>query len=216
MIKAEGREKIMPASLLSKRIRLFLIRHGQVLDHDPPRFNGHRDIGLSPEGREQLKQVANRIADQEIHEIYCSDLSRTVIGAEIIAGSRGITPVRMQEFREMDLGVFDGLTFTEVQEQYGDVFHDWRKDILHYRIPEGESFLELEKRVCRGFDRIMHQKEGNTLVIVAHGGVNRIILARALKMDLNDAFRIEQDYGCLNVIDYYPDWTVVKLVNMSF
>ena len=72
------------------------------------------------------------------------------------------------------------------------------------------------KRVASAMLKIMEGKEGKTIAVVAHGGVNRLILVRALNMDPSQAFRIEQDYGCLNVIDYYPEWTIVKLVNRSF
>jgi alpha-ribazole phosphatase/probable phosphoglycerate mutase len=48
---------------------------------------------------------------------------------------------------------------------------------------------------------------------VAHAGVNRVILCDALSLPLQHLFRLDQNYGCLNIIDYFPDFTVVRLIN---
>jgi len=48
---------------------------------------------------------------------------------------------------------------------------------------------------------------------VAHGGVNRVILSHVLGLDLSRIFNIQQDYGCLNIVDYFPDTVVVQLIN---
>ena len=52
-----------------------------------------------------------------------------------------------------------------------------------------------------------------TIIIVAHAGVNRVILSEALGLPLDHLFRLDQNYGCLNVIDYFPDMAVVRLIN---
>lgn len=216
IVKEEGRERAMPASQKKKRTRLFMLRHGQVEKHHELRFNGFNDVGLTDEGFNQLERAARYLAQEHIDEIYCSDLARARIGAEAIAADRGITPVPLEELREMNMGVFDGKTFLEISREYGDVFSQWREDLLNFRLPGGESFADMGKRVASAMLKIMEGKEGKTIAVVAHGGVNRLILVRALNMDPSQAFRIEQDYGCLNVIDYYPEWTIVKLVNRSF
>jgi alpha-ribazole phosphatase len=216
MTEAEREPAGAAARTSSERTRLYLVRHGQVVGHEEGRFNGHTDVDLSDQGREQLEQVARYLETEEIHHLYCSDLKRSVAGAEIIARGRNLIPVALKELREMNLGIFDGLTFREVEERFKTVFKEWRKDFLHYRLPQGECLLDIHQRVCKTLEEILKDKRGRTIAIVAHGGVNRVILSHALGMDLKNAFRLEQDYGCLNVIDYYLDWTVVKLVNMVF
>jgi len=53
----------------------------------------------------------------------------------------------------------------------------------------------------------------NNIAIVSHGGVNRVILCHLLGIPLENIFRIEQDYGALNVIEFYDNYPVVKLIN---
>jgi alpha-ribazole phosphatase/probable phosphoglycerate mutase len=61
--------------------------------------------------------------------------------------------------------------------------------------------------------RILAERAGSTIVLLAHGGVNRVILFDALKLDLVHLTRMDQSYGCINIIDYYESGPVVKLVN---
>ena len=216
LVKEDGRERAMSASMRATRIRLFLLRHGQVIGHDELRFHGDTDVGLTDVGKHQLKTAAEQLKNEPIDEVFCSDLQRSVFGANEIARSRSLDPIQNKGLREMHMGLLEGRTYKEVQGEHGDVFKKWRDDLLNFRLPGGETFSEVKTRVENSMRSIMNNKKGKNIAIVAHGGVNRIILADALKMDPAYAFRIEQDFGCLNVIDYYPDWTVVKLMNRSF
>ena len=72
---------------------------------------------------------------------------------------------------------------------------------------------DLSERVLPHLRRILDKEKGRDVLIVAHGGVNRVILCEALGLDLVNVFNIQQDYGCLNIIDYYPDSTLVRLIN---
>ncbi len=56
-------------------------------------------------------------------------------------------------------------------------------------------------------------QETHDMALVAHAGVNRVILCDALSLPLKNIFRLDQNYGCLNIIDYLPDSTLVRLVN---
>ena len=60
---------------------------------------------------------------------------------------------------------------------------------------------------------LINQHREEAFIIVAHAGVNRVILSEALGLSLDHLFRLDQSYGCLNVIDYFPDMAVVRLVN---
>jgi alpha-ribazole phosphatase len=60
---------------------------------------------------------------------------------------------------------------------------------------------------------MLKEETGKDILLVAHGGVNRIILCQALGIDLSNVFSIQQDYGCLNIIDYFPDHALVRLIN---
>jgi broad specificity phosphatase PhoE len=87
-------------------------------------------------------------------------------------------------------------------------------DYVNYRVPGGENLLDLASRVIPSIKEITGSHPGEEILVVAHGGVNRVILLEAVGAPLASMFRIEQDFGCLNIIDYYEDGNpVLKLLN---
>ncbi|MGH7830795.1 MAG: histidine phosphatase family protein [Candidatus Binatia bacterium] len=198
----------------TKPTRLYLIRHGQVRGHDERRINGHDDVELTQEGIDQCHRLGQRLKDEGIMAIYCSDLQRSSEGARIIAQYLQISPAPpLQEFREKKFGVFEGLNFNEIKERFALELDDLMNNWIGYCPPGAESVEELQRRVTGALEHILGNHPGERVALVAHGGVNRIILLRALGLELENFFCFEQDYGCLNILDYYPQGTVVRLVN---
>ncbi len=193
--------------------RLYLVRHGQVAEGHTTRYHGHNDIGLSPGGVQQLEDLAAQLAAVPLKGIYSTDLSRTIKGAEIISRGRELAPLVIPELRELNFGVWEGLTFTEILEQYPSQLEARLRDLSSFRIPGGESLKDLEARALPRLRELLARHREAAFLIVAHAGVNRVILCDALGLSLNHIFRLEQNYGCLNIIDYFPDLAVVRLLN---
>ncbi len=85
---------------------------------------------------------------------------------------------------------------------------------MNYRVPEGENLIDVRDRVMPVLHEVLERHAGQEILLVAHGGVNRIILLNAIGAPLSAMFNIEQSYGCLNIIDYFADGRVtVKLLN---
>ncbi len=194
--------------------RVHLIRHGQVVGFEQRRYNGHADVALTPYGIEQYHALKKRLDQHPITACYASNLTRCKIGAEIIAGSRGITPVFLQELRELNIGEWEGLTWQEIQERWPQAWVDRQKDLVNYRVPGGENLLDVRARLMPAFTSIVNRHRGEEILVVGHGGVNRIILLELLGAPLANMFMLEQHYGCYNMIEFYDDtrWTV-KLMN---
>ena len=90
----------------------------------------------------------------------------------------------------------------------------WKENIVNFSPPgDGESIAQLSQRVIACLEKILHDQKGKHFLILGHGGVNRVILCHTLGLELSRFFRLQQDYGCLNIIDYYPDSPQVKLLN---
>jgi alpha-ribazole phosphatase len=194
--------------------RIHLIRHGQVAGHDQPRYNGQTDVALTDLGIEQYHRLKERLADTRISACYTSDLSRCVIGADIICARFGIQPVRRSRLRELNIGIWEGLTWEEITQRWPDEWQARLADLVNYRVPEGENLLDLEARVMPVLAEIVEQHQGQEVLVVGHGGVNRIILLNAIGAPLAGMFNIEQNFGCHNIIDYYTDGNAtVKLLN---
>ena len=193
--------------------RVFLVRHGQVADGHTHRYHGNNDIGLSPNGVRQLEELAAQLAAVPLAGVYASDLSRALSGAEIISRGRELAPHAIPEFREVHFGAWEGLSFTEIAERYPAELEARFRDLTTFRIPGGESLLDVSSRVLPRLGDLINQHHQQAFLIVAHAGVNRVILSEALGLSLDHLFRLDQNYGCLNIIDYFPDMAVVRLIN---
>jgi alpha-ribazole phosphatase/probable phosphoglycerate mutase len=193
--------------------RLYLVRHGQVADGHTHRYHGNNDIGLSPEGEKQLRRLADQLQSVPLAGIYASNLRRSREGAACLCQGRDLEPQSIPEFREIHFGVWEGLTFTEIAEHYPEELASRLEDLANFRIPGGESLLDVRQRVMPRLRELVAAHPGQSLALVAHAGVNRVILCEALSLPLEHLFRLDQNYGCLNIIDYFPDFTVVRLLN---
>ena len=193
--------------------RLYLVRHGQVADGHTDRYHGHNDIGLSDNGVQQFEALAAQLAPVPLAGVYASDLTRSRTGAEIISRGREVKPQIIPEFREVHFGLWEGLNFAEIAEQYPTELEARFKDLTSFRIPGGESLTDVRARALPRLTSLIQQHHQEAFLIVAHAGINRVILSDALGLSLEFLFRLDQNYGCLNIIDYFPDMAVVRLVN---
>lgn len=194
--------------------RIHLVRHGQVVGHDTPRYNGQTDVALTELGIGQYHRLAQRLASTRLAACYSSDLSRCVSGAEIICARSGIRPVRLPELRELNIGIWEGLSWDEITQRWPEEWQARLADLVNYRVPQGENLLDLQARVMPVIDGIVERHRGDEVLVVGHGGVNRVILLNAMGAPLTSMFAIEQNFGCHNIIDYYADGNAtVKLLN---
>lgn len=193
--------------------RLYLVRHGETLWNKEFRYQGHSDVALTEEGREQARLLAKKLIKEEFQAFYASDLSRARETAEIIAKPHKLEVQVLPELRETKFGAWEGLTYPQLQEQYAEVLNKWIADPLNTTLPEGESLRDLINRVSDGIQKLIHKHKGEKILVAAHGGVNRVILALALAMDVAEYWRIRQDNTALNIIDYYDGKEIVALMN---
>lgn len=198
---------------MEQRTRLFFARHGETTTSAEFRYIGQSDVDITDTGYEQMIRLQERLRHEEIHAFFSSDLIRSRKGVDIIASCHSSAPVSCPEFREINLGIWEGLTREEIMERYPQEYLARSQDLAYSRIEGGESFRDLQVRVMEKLSQLLALWTGKTILLLAHGGVNRVILFEALKLDLALLPRIDQAYGCLNIIDYYEGGPVVKLVN---
>jgi alpha-ribazole phosphatase/probable phosphoglycerate mutase len=197
-----------------QRTRIYLVRHGQVEGFEEKRYNGQVNVPLTEVGKEQSKAISDNLSGVRVDAIYSSDLERSKYCAELVAKTHGISSSAEPALRELHIGDWEGRTWAELQAACPD---DWRarlNDLVSYKVPGGESLQDAADRIRPCVQKALEQHQGKTIVVVAHGGVNRIVLLDAIGATLEQAFSIEQDYGCINIIDYFADGqSVVKLLN---
>ncbi len=196
--------------------RLFLIRHGETVNTQGNtfRYNGHLDVDITEEGKRQLQRVAERLRSRPLKGIYSSDLKRAKKGAEEIA--KFFPHIRREEFpdlREVKQGLWEGLTLKEVWEQYPEEAQKKFSDYVHYRIPGGENLIEAQQRSVAVIKHLVKRHHGEEFSIVAHGGINSLIICWVLELDLRHVFNLRQDFGALNVIEFFEDGKSLRVLN---
>lgn len=194
--------------------RLYIIRHGQVAGFSKPAYNGHTDVDLTDLGRAQLDAAAEDLKEVALDAVYSSDLKRARYGGEALAKLQGLDLKLNVDFREIFFGDWEGLSFEQVEERYPGELDKRMGDIADHRIPGAETIREFWNRVREGMDRLLSENHGKNIALVAHSGVNRVILLSALGCGPELIWRMDQSFGCLNIVDYFKDGVnIIRLAN---
>jgi alpha-ribazole phosphatase len=191
---------------------IYLARHGDIGLGRDKRYISHLDMPLSDLGKKQAMLLKDKFCRVPLDNIYCSDLDRSQQTADIIASAHKIVPTSRVELRELNMGAWEGELFSEIRAKYPQQFNERGENIAHYRSPEGESFSDCYKRVIPVFENLSRSDEA-PILIVGHAGVNRVILCHVLGIPLDNVFRLEQSYGCLNLICKVGTEYRVKFLN---
>ena len=220
------REKL---NVLSSRKRVFLVRHGQTRQHEEPMFIGQYDVPLSEEGLDQARELGWEIAEAmaadvfaeknyvegvslgreplpAIERIYCSDLSRSVDTAQLIADAVNqrferdevrvdIRPVK--ELREIALGSWDGRPVREIRETEPEAYERRGRDLFVYKTGnDAENFYDLQYRAVGALRRILQEDYARNIIIVAHEGVLRAIENNLNGLRVDDPWEPIHKGGC--------------------
>jgi len=192
---------------------IYLLRHGEIKGASTKRFIGQTNVGLSQTGLDKAALWQHFFSRLNIDQVFSSPLSRCIDTATRVSRQAKHAITLMDGLKEINLGKWDGKPVAEIREKFPEEWKKRGKDFTGYRPPLGESFLDLSQRVVPVFHEISRQYPGNIL-LVAHAGVNRMILCNLLNKNIDDLFTIPQDYGCLNIIDNGPGNLRVQEINL--
>ena len=157
-----------------KPTTFYFVRHGESEGNAARVFTGQTDSPLTARGRQQAHVVGRELAKVKFDRIVSSDLSRTRDTARVIAKPHGIEVEVVPELREIDVGDRTGKTFDETKglpSWSDDGFVAW---------PGGETLEEVLSRTLGAIERLTRESPGKTILVVGHGGVNRILLSHFL------------------------------------
>jgi len=192
---------------------IYLLRHGEIPSWSPRRFLGRTDLPLTERGRHQMDVMARSLQSSAIGTIVCSPLQRCRESAQILASTFDCELEVISELAELDLGEWEGRTVEEVRQRFPGAYEARGRDLANYRPAGGESFADLLERVWLPFTAI-GASGSRPVAMVAHAGVNRVLLCRLLGMPLANLFRLEQGYGCCNVVHAEEGGYRVETINL--
>jgi len=151
---------------------LILIRHGETDWNLQGRFQGQIDVPLNATGLAQAQRLAQRLAEEPVDVMLCSDLLRTQQTAAPLAARLGLTPQLQPLWREQHFGVLEGLDVPAIRAQYPDLWAQWTRHESGFALPGGaESNQAFHARVMQALQDLLARHAGQRVVVVTHGGV---------------------------------------------
>ncbi|MCW2855005.1 MAG: pspA 3 [Marmoricola sp.] len=186
---------------------LILVRHG-VTDHTADKLFsgglGGSNPALNEEGRAQIRATGEWLAPlaESVDALITSPVRRTYESAEILASLLDQPVTTEPGIAEMEFGAWDGLSFAQVQERFGDELALWL-GAMDYAPPGGESFEDVAARVIQGRDRIIAAHTGHTVVVVSHVTPIKTLVADALGAPLKALYKMELAAASVTVISYF-------------
>jgi probable phosphoglycerate mutase len=182
------------------RRRVYLMRHGHV-DYFAPGITDPRTVTLTDTGRAQAAAARAALAGVDFDIAVHSGLPRTIETAAIVLDGRNGLSARPEEgLEELKSGWLVADSREELAARLAFCFDAAGAEGARF-LPDGESFAAAEVRITGAMERLIKGSAWKTALIVAHEGVNRILLGWATGGGLKTIGAFEQDLGCINVID---------------
>lgn len=171
------------------KTNLFITRHGETLWNTQKRFQGFKDSPLTENGINRAKRLNQVVKNNDIEVIVSSPLKRAHDTAMYAKGDLDIPVVEMDEFREMNLGQWEGRTLEELEKEDGDNYKKYWNTPFEYETRNGENFQDLLDRINIGLIKVIEQFEGKRVLLVTHGMTLMAILSILTKRDLNEIIK---------------------------
>lgn len=163
---------------------VYLIRHGETEWNKLGRFQGSTDIALSEDGVKQA-YLAAEVLKGKFDYIYASPLSRAKHTADIIGEAGHITAQIEPDISEINFGLWEGLTYEEIKEQYPKELASWINPLEGYLMSDDLSIKNVGKRAGSAIRRLVKDHLGERIVLVAHGGILKAGIIDLFDWNLN-------------------------------
>jgi broad specificity phosphatase PhoE len=196
-----------------KTLRLLAVRHGATDWSHTRRFAGSRDVPLTAQGRLQVEAVAQALAGTAAAAVYTSPLERARTSAEVIAKPHRLEPAIEPAFREMAFGAWEGLSRDELTTRFPIEASAWASTPHLVTPSEGEALTAVDARVRAALAAILDQHRGETVILVSHAIVTRLIVLAALGLGPDRLWSVDASPAGITEIEYEQDWATVHRMN---
>ncbi len=161
--------------------KILLVRHGQSDSNAFSTLTGQEDSSLSIVGLKQAEIVSNYVyKNYKIDGIYSSDLTRAVQTLTPLAKLLNINITKTPKLREMNCGDWQGKKISDLLQN--ELYLKWKNEDLTIKAPNGESFIDVQKRAYDYLENVSQKNEGKTIAVSLHGGPIRMIMAKILNI----------------------------------
>lgn len=184
-------------------MKILLARHGETLWNAAGRYQGQVDIPLSDVGADQATRLGERLRAVPITRAVSSQLARARSTAEAALGAHRQHLLQLDSrLQEIAHGEWEGLLAHEIAERDPLTFQAWRDTPQNVQMPRGENLQQVLDRAWQGFSAACQSLTADdTLLVVAHDAVNRVLLCRILGLDLARLWSFRQAPTTLNLLE---------------
>ena len=193
--------------------RLILVRHAETEWNRLKRFRGRIDIELNERGRRQAQAVASRLSTWRIEAIYSSPLKRALQTAQPLAKACGRETRHLEGIADIDYGAWAGHSPEEVASQHSDLYQTWLEAPHLVQFPQGERLEQVRSRAWIAVEEVCAAHAEETVVLVSHVVVNRVLICAVLGLDNSSFWKIAQDNGAISIVDAKEDEYRLVLLN---
>jgi len=183
-------------------MKLFLIRHGQTDWNLKGKIQGSCDIELNHTGMKQAEELSNKILEEgyKFSKIYSSLQRRAVKTAEILSLATNLDYISIEGLEEMNLGKWEGLSWTDVKEKYQMEYEQWYINRRYTRTPRGESYQDLLERVLAVIHKIINEN-CEDVVIVTHSAVIMSIQCYVTNTPFDEMMKFKTENTSITELD---------------
>lgn len=199
--------------------QLLLVRHGTTDANVqiPYILQGSSiDLPLNDNGRRQARQVAQFLADLPVKYVYSSPLQRAAETAGAIAERHSLNVKQIAEITECHVGVWEGKDWDSIAREAPEAYRLFHEDPATHPYLGGETYSDVLHRAWPAFERLLRQHVGETVVVVAHNIVNRVLCAHLMGLELRKAKGLAQDNCCVNIIQHVDGKSTLVTMNSVF
>ena len=197
--------------------RVIIVRHGQSSYNAQKLIQGRSDESVVTEkGRQDAEKVGNTLSSLPIDAIYCSPLQRAKTTAEIIQNCFKEPPTLSahEQLREVDLPLWEKLHKDEVAQKFPEDYKCWKQHphkfnmVLSTSEGQREHFpvLSLYEQAQEFWKKLLEKHKNQTILIVAHNGINRCLIMSAIGVPPSHYHRIQQSNCCINILNFTGGW----------
>jgi broad specificity phosphatase PhoE len=195
--------------------RLIVVRHGQTawnVGAGEERFRGRTDLPLDPVGMDQARAVAGRLKGESIAALYASPLLRARQTIAPLAEDLGLAVQPHDGMLDINYGRLQGLTHSQAASAHADEYVRWRTHPAQVRFPDGESLADVQARLLVLMDELTARHPGQTIVLVGHQIVNKVLACTLLGLSLDRIWRIRQDTAGIDLFQWENEaWITLRL-----
>lgn len=196
-------------------MKIILARHGETEWNAAGRYQGQADIPLSPVGEAQARALGERLQGLPVDRAVASPLGRARRTAELALGERSGMLATDAGLMEIAHGTWEGLLATEIAERDPDLLQAWRDRPDEVLMPGGESLQHVFDRAWAALARAADGLASDqTLLVVAHDAVNRVLLCHVLGIPLGRLWTFRQAPTTLNLLEG-PDVDRLEVVRLN-